>query len=405
MPVPGRIVENNRCIIVAMYALLALGIGIAGLPRTAAGQTQAPSIVIDRATGAVLEQNKPFNRWFPASLTKLMTVYVTMRALAGGEIAPGSPVTVSARAAKEPPSKMGYAPGTSLRVDTALKIVIVKSANDIAIALAESVAGSEPAFVGRMNAEAKRLGMADTQFANPNGLHDPAQFTTVRDMALLARQILMEFPQYAPYFSIPAISDSGKVESSFNLLLERFPGADGMKTGFVCASGYNIVASATRNGRQVIAVVFGTTSQTERAVEGARLLLKGFETTSGPLLETLVRQGPPIPPRSQRQKICSETAASQRVDLMPADMVINSPFLSARVQGNPVPISTGGVDAPASEAALTVSLAPKGRIPVPVRRPDANNARILDAFEASEVRQETNAGPSRIPIPEPRPTQ
>jgi D-alanyl-D-alanine carboxypeptidase len=396
---------RKRCMNATMRMLLALVVMTAVAPTYALGQSQAPSIVIDRATGSVLAQNKPFNRWFPASLTKLMTVYVTMRALASGEIAPGSPVTVSPRAAKEPPSKMGYPPGTSLRVDTALKIVIVKSANDIAIALAESVGGSEPAFVARMNTEAKRLGMADTQFANPNGLHDPAQFTTVRDMALLARQILIEFPQYASYFSIPAISDNGKVESSFNLLLERFPGADGMKTGFVCASGYNMVASATRNGRQVIAVVFGTTSQTERAVEGAKLLVKGFETASGPPLETLVRQGPPIPPRSQRQKICSETAANQRVDLMPADMVINSPLLSARVAGAPVAISTGGVDSPASEAALTVSLAPKGRVPVPVRRPDAIATRIDDAFAASEVEQATNAGAPRIPVPERRPSQ
>jgi D-alanyl-D-alanine carboxypeptidase len=303
-----------------------------------------------------------------------MTIYVTLRALAAGEISPGSPVTISAKASREPPSKMGYKPGTQLRFDTALKVLIVKSANDVAMAMAESVAGSEAAFVERMNAEAQRLGMADSRFANPNGLHDPAQFTTTRDIALLAKHIIDEFPQYAPYFAIPAIKAGDKVEHSFNLLLERFTGADGMKTGFVCASGYNMVASATRNGRQLIAVVFGTDSQTDRAVEAARLLLQGFEKAGGPNIETFVSGRPAVAPRSQRARMCSETALKERYDLMPGDMVISSPLLNPRVEGIPVAISTGGIDAPPSSSALaaantTGKQGPKGRIPVPTKRP------------------------------------
>jgi len=303
-----------------------------------------------------------------------MTIYVTLRALAAGEISPGSPVTISAKASKEPPSKMGYKPGTQLRFDTALKILVVKSANDVAMAIAESVAGTEAAFVERMNAEAARLGMADSRFANPNGLHDTAQYTTVRDMALLATHILDEFPQYAPYFAIPTIKAGDKVEHSFNLLLERFTGADGMKTGFVCASGYNMVASATRNGRQLIAIVFGTDSQTARAVEAARLLLQGFEKSGGPSIETFVSARPPVPPRSQRATMCSEAALKARYDLMPGDMVINSALLSPRVPGAPVTVSTGGIDAPPSSSAVAAQApsggkGPKGKIPIPTRRP------------------------------------
>ena len=347
------------------------GVAISSMICGKAWAAQAfPHIVIDRASGSVLMENRAFDGWFPASLTKLMTIYVTLKALEAGEISDGSPVTVSKRAASEPPSKMGYAPGTKLRFDTALKILIVKSANDIAIAIAESVAGSLEAFVDRMNFQAKNLGMADTSFVNPNGLHDQRQFTSARDMALLGKHLLDEFPQYASYFSIPAIKAGQKVEMSYNLLLERFAGADGLKTGFVCPSGYNMVASATRNGRQLIAVVFGTNSQAERAIEAARLLLQGFERETGPAISNYNSAKPPVPPRSQRKAMCSEAALKARDDPAPGDVVINSALLSPRIPGAPLAVSTGGIDAPPSEAVLTAALAPEGRIPVPVKRPE-----------------------------------
>ncbi|HSO47990.1 MAG TPA: D-alanyl-D-alanine carboxypeptidase family protein [Rhizobiaceae bacterium] len=370
-----------------LFLAVAATVPTAALAQVAKPQTRLPSIVIDRQTGSVLLENRAFDRWYPASLTKLMTIYVTLRALTAGEIAPGSPVTVSQKAAREQPSKMFYAPGTQLRFDTALKILIVKSANDVAMAIAESVAGSEAAFVARMNSEAARIGMRDSQFANPNGLHDPAQYTSARDMALLARRIVEEFPQYAPYFAIPAIKAGEKVEHSYNLLLERFAGADGLKTGFVCASGYNMVASATRGGRQVIAVVFGTNSQTDRAVEAAQLLLQGFEQQGGPSIETHVSGKPPVAPKSQRSKMCSEAALKARYDPAPGDVVIKSQILSPRTPGRPVAVSTGGIDAPPSAAVLQAQSAAdktaqasaakspaKGRIPIPTRRPAYNPA-------------------------------
>jgi len=363
----------RRCL-AALFALCA-GLSLLAAGPAAAQPSKLPWLVVDRASGEVLMANKPFDRWFPASLTKLMTVYVTLRAIAAGEIAAGSPVTMSKNAAAAPPSKTGYEPGTVVRVDTALKILIVKSANDMAVALAESVAGSEAAFVARMNAEAKRLGMTDSNFTNSNGLHSAKQYVSARDMAVLSRQILDEFPSMIPVFAIPAIAEGGKAEYSYNLLLERFAGADGMKTGFVCASGYNIVASATRGGRQVIAVLFGTFSQQERAEEAARLLLAGFERNGVSTLSSLARKGNPVEPKSQRARMCSEEARKSRIDLQPEDMKIESTLLGPRVPGVAVAIARGGADAPPSAALLALREKPEGK-PVNVAVPTPNPRKL-----------------------------
>jgi D-alanyl-D-alanine carboxypeptidase len=183
-------------------SLCAIAIGFAAL---SAGPVRAePSILFDARTGQVIESESPFARWYPASLTKLMTTYVAFTMVRSGEITLASPVRISATAAKEPPSKMGYAPGSILTLDNALKILMVKSANDVAMAIGESLAGSAPAFAARMNVEARRLGMIDTNWTNPHGLHDDKQYTTARDLAILAAALRNEFPEYASYFSLPA---------------------------------------------------------------------------------------------------------------------------------------------------------------------------------------------------------
>ena len=330
-----------------------------------------PYLVVDSSSGIVLSENLPFQRWYPASLTKLMTLYVALRAIKAGEIQPGSPVVMSKLASRQPPSKMGYVPGTKMRLDTAMKILIVKSANDVAVSLAEAVSGTVDNFVAQMNFEARRLGMTDSAFANPNGLHSPKQYVTARDMAVLARQILDEFPSYSGYFEIPAIQTSKKVHYSYNLLLERFSGADGMKTGFVCASGYNIVASATRDGRQLIAVVLGSFSQSERAITAAKLLSDGFGKQAGPKISNFVSSGAYLPASSQRSKMCSEQARAKRYDPGAGAAKIDSPILDPRkITRQPVKISLGGIDAPPSDAYASEQLAPKGKIPVPAPRPE-----------------------------------
>ncbi len=182
--------------------VLLFGLALAGV-SFANSAFANPAILFDLATGKVLQHQETFQRWYPASLTKLMTAYVTFRAVATGELALTSPIEMTAHAAAEPPTKMGFKPGSIITLDNALKMMLIRSSNDIAMAVGENVGGSEDAFVQRMNAEAQRLGMTGSHWANPNGLFAADQYTTARDLALLVRAIRTEFPQYAPYFRVP----------------------------------------------------------------------------------------------------------------------------------------------------------------------------------------------------------
>ena len=272
----------------------------------------APHLVIDMKSGKVLSRQQEFDRWYPASLTKLMTVYTAFRAVESGKLTLMSPVKISANALSKPPSRMGFKAGTVLNIDTAIKILMVKSANDIAVALAESVAGSEPQFVAMMNANAARLGMRDTQFANQHGLHDPAQYTTARDLAVLTMAIRREFPGYAGYFKIPAVQVAGKVLRNHNPLLTRFDGTTGMKTGFVCSSGLNIVATAKRGGRELVAVVLGGPTGRERNVRAAKLLTEAFARPipfTAPKLASMQPSGAAVRyPVDMRAEVCGKKA-------------------------------------------------------------------------------------------------
>ena len=239
----------------------------ASLLVTAMPGAANPKLVVDVNSLKVYEQQDIYQKWYPASLTKLMTAYTTFRALKSGQLTLESPVVISKNAAGEPPSKMFYKPGQAVTLDSALKMLLIKSANDIAVAIGETVAGSEPAFVNLMNAEAKRIGMTSSHFINPNGLPGAGQYTTARDLAVLAVTIKREFPQYAPYFAYEGFTTGKKNYPNLNMLIGRFDGADGMKTGFICASGFNQVSSATRNGRAVVSVVLGAESLGGRADE------------------------------------------------------------------------------------------------------------------------------------------
>ena len=171
---------------------------------------------------------------------------------------------------------MGFRPGTQVTVDNALAMMMVKSANDMAVVLAEGVGGSIDGFSAQMNQTAQRLGMTQTSYVNPNGLPADGQITSARDLAILARAIIRDLPEYEYFVHIPSIRFGRRVTQNFNKLIGRYPGADGFKTGFICASGYNLVASATRNGKRLIAVVLGASSGQTRAVRAAQLLERGF---------------------------------------------------------------------------------------------------------------------------------
>lgn len=237
-----------------------------------------PALLFETSHGKLLYAEEPDSLWHPASLTKIMTAYVTFQAIREGKLALEQKIPCSLVATLQPPSKVGLNVGAEMSVEKALQAVIIKSANDVTVMLAEAVSGSETAFVARMNATAKKLGMSRTHFVNTNGLPDPGQITTARDLAKLARAVVSEFPEYASFWAMTDMRIGNKRLGSHNALLKTYPGADGLKTGFTCDSGFNVVASATRDGRRLMAVVLGETSGNERAVRAASLLEHGFQT-------------------------------------------------------------------------------------------------------------------------------
>ncbi len=219
-----------------------------------------PSLVFDANTGEVLVADRAGETWYPASLTKLMTAYVTFKAIRSGQISLDRKFTVSQYAAKRPPSKIGIRAGGKVSVDFALKSILVHSANDMAVVLAEGIGGSVAGFAGRMNAEARRLGMTGSRFVNPHGLHDKRQVSTARDLGILATTILHEFPQYWRYFNAPNMRVGKRRLKNRNKLMRQVEWVDGMKTGYLCTSGYNLVASARVNGKRLISVSLGARS-------------------------------------------------------------------------------------------------------------------------------------------------
>lgn len=235
-------------------------------------------LLIEADSGKVLYSENATHPWYPASVTKVMTAYVTLRAVKEGRLTLDTPLTVSANAVAQQPSKMGFKAGTVVTVDNALKMLMVKSANDMAVVLAEGVSGSIEKFADEMNRAAQRLGMVQTSYVNPNGLPADGQITSARDLAILVRAIYREFPEYDHYWSLSGIKFGKRIMRNYNTLIGRYPGADGMKTGFICASGFNLAASATRNGRRLIAIVLGAPSSPVRAAKAAQLLERGFNT-------------------------------------------------------------------------------------------------------------------------------
>src|SRR3712207_2291165 len=223
---------------------------VIGVFAAGAGSAATPSLVVDVDSGRVLYAERATDPWYPASVTKLMTAYVALQAVRQGRLSLDTPLPLSELAHSMPPSKMGFPPGIEVTLDNALKIIMVKSANDVSVAIAEGIGGSVEGFADMMNAAAQRLGMRESRFVNPHGLPDERQHTSARDMAILGRALFREFPEHAGYFQIGAIKFGRRIMNNHNGLMGRYPGADGMKTGFICASGFNVVASATRNGRR-----------------------------------------------------------------------------------------------------------------------------------------------------------
>lgn len=248
----------------------------------AAWAKTGPSLLFDARTGEVMSQDRAGEPWYPASLTKLMTAYVVFRKIKEGRLRLDQQIPVSALAHSQPPSKIGVPAGKTITLDFALQALLVYSANDMAYVLAEAASGTMVSFVEEMNGVARNLGLTSTHFENPNGLFDPRQLTTARDIGVLAAVLLTEFPEHDHYFSQEAVTVGKRKLMNRNGLIRQMPEANGMKTGFVCNSGYNLVASASRNGRRLIAVVLGAPSGKGRADIAQMLLTDGFSRTENP---------------------------------------------------------------------------------------------------------------------------
>ncbi len=252
--------------------VLTLACGLAAVAHARAN----PTLVMDIDSGEVLYQDMATAPWFPASLTKLMTTYVALSKVREGKVSIDTPLRVSARAARMAPSKMGFRPGTLVTLDNALKMLVVKSPNDIAVTIAEGISGSVEAFADEMNAYGSRLGLHESRFENPNGLPDERHVSSARDMAMIGRALFREFPEQHGLFGIAALSFGGRIINNHNTLIGRYPGVDGMKTGYTCSAGYNVVASAQRGDKHLMVVILGAPSGRERSERAAALFERYF---------------------------------------------------------------------------------------------------------------------------------
>lgn len=287
-------------------AAAALGLGLtlafnAAAPGSAQAAPQKASLVVDFATGQVLSQSNADKTVHPASLTKVMTLIMVFDALRDGRLQAGQMLTVSAHAAARPPVKLGLRPGATIRLEDAMKLSATRSTNDMAALLGEAVAGTEAGFAALMTAKAQSIGMTDTVFRNASGLPDAAQVTTARDMALMADYLIRHYPkEYSEYFGLRSVRYNGQTYNATNRMLGRYQGMDGVKTGYINASGFNLIASAERRGQRIIGVIFGGASAVARDNEMVRLLDRGFATRITPIPIPMPR--PPYDPAAPEQK-------------------------------------------------------------------------------------------------------
>ena len=278
---PPPLIRN----LVALFMLLVVA-GCTTTPPAEVLAVPAPpqkyaAIVVDARTGKqIFEVNSTAPR-YPASLTKMMTLYLLFEALDTGRLSKETQIPVSAHAAKQPPTKLRFKPGETIDVDSAIRALTVKSANDVAVAVAEYLGGSEDQFAAMMTAKAGQIGMRNTVFRNASGLPDGGQHTTARDMAVLGMALRRRFPQYYYYFSATDFMFRGRLVRGHNDMLGRIPGVDGIKTGYIRASGFNIVTSYSLDGRQIVVVVMGADSARQRNDHAEALLRRATSPSPG----------------------------------------------------------------------------------------------------------------------------
>ena len=325
-----------------------------GRPHVAAAayEPSQSSIVVDANSGAVMQATNADAIRHPASLTKIMTLYLLFERLEQGKIKLNSELEVSAHAASQAPSKLGLKPGETIQVETAIRAIVTKSANDVAVIVGEALGGDEPSFGRMMTAKARALGMTQTTYRNASGLPDDQQVTTARDQALLGRAIQDRFPNYYHYFSTRTFAFRGNMMRNHNHLLGAVDGVDGIKTGYIHDSGFNIVTSVRRNKRHVIAVVFGGRTANARDARVRSLIESNISVASTTRTTTPVAEGtavaetklPPKPPTPARDP---------RDDASPVATSAGGPSLGSTEPIRPIAVKTVSVQAGAQMAALS----------------------------------------------------
>ena len=377
----------NLILILAALVLVA--------PRS--GQAEA-LLVVEADTGKVLQADNATMPWYPASVTKIMTAYVTLKAIKEGRLTLDTLLTVSPTAASQSPAKMGFRPGIRVTVDNALKMMMVRSANDMAVVLAEGVAGSIDSFSAQMNQAAQKLGMTQTTYVNPNGLPAEGQITSARDLAILARAVIRDLPEYEYFMHISSIRFGRRVTQNFNRLIGRYPGADGFKTGFICASGYNLVASATRDGKRLIAVVLGSSSGTMRAVRAAQLLDRAFANNTGgltwlrPSLGTVDNLVPiDASPPNLRDDVCGGKRKRPASDEDDGSTVASAGGGSSPIGENGATFFAAGLQAPMPKPSEYLAASPAPSEPIPVYTGPTKTGTALIAAVAVDAEKQTPA--------------
>lgn len=341
--------------------------------RPAGGGYSPPTaaLVVDARTGQVLYSDQADAVRHPASLTKVMTLYILFEELERGSFTLDTPLKVSANGARQAPSKLGLVAGDTIRVEDAIKALVTKSANDVAYTIGENISGSEEAFAQRMTRKARALGMSKTVYANASGLPDPRQVTSATDLAILGRSIQERFPRYYPYFSTRTFTWRGRTIGNHNRLVTGMKGVDGIKTGFVRASGFNLLTSAKDDGRSVVGVVLGGTSGASRDAQMRKLITAYLPKASSggrsapvmvqatppePKPVVTARASVPVPAPISRDTSPRATATSTTPTSVPMAAILAAaavPLPKAAPQRAPEPVVEAPVvaEAPAAEAA------------------------------------------------------
>lgn len=411
----------------ACVALTAMTASADARPRKARKPAQAASsynpppasIVVDGNSGEVLHASNADATRHPASLTKMMTLYLLFERLESGRLKLTTDMTASAHAAAQAPSKMGLKAGETIKVETAIKALVVKSANDVATVIAEHLGGDEPTFARMMTAKARSLGMANTTYRNANGLPDDAQVTTARDQALLGRALQDRFPNYFRYFNTRSFVYEGRTIRGHNRLLGSVDGVDGIKTGYIRASGFNIVTSVNRNNRHLVAAVFGGRSAAARDAVVRGLIDKTYKVASAR------RTAPPVAEGTAVAEIkMPAQPPAPAPDPRPVEVVaVDSPEVGSSAPIKPNAVKTVLVRHGKSQMAALSELPPAGRALMPPNakattvstiatvksdlappsgEPEPGILGTLPAKPTSTQQQVASVGPA-IPVPSPSP--